>query len=145
AIADQCNIVAEALQRHPLGQFDGRVQVFGVLKLRPLQQQQRPLFPGGQIVTREGVVVRTGTERRQCPVRTVSFRIGSLWLARGQGSEHHKPPLPRLRPDRCASPSDLRSFWGAALPPASYPSCRLPVARRELPSRANRVSVSALL
>ena len=65
AVADQRGVVAEALLHHPVGQLDGGVEVFGILELRPVQQQVGPLLGRRQVVAREGVDVRAGTEDRR--------------------------------------------------------------------------------
>ncbi len=68
AVADQRGVVAEALLDHAIGQLDRGVEVFGILELRPVQQQVGPLLGRRQIVARERVDVRAGTEAR-CTLR----------------------------------------------------------------------------
>ncbi len=44
SIADQRDAVAKPFFDDPVGQFDRGVEIFGVLKLRPVEQQFRPLI-----------------------------------------------------------------------------------------------------
>ncbi len=53
AIADQRDTIAEALLDHAVGQFDRGVQIVGVLKLRPVENQFRPLLRWRQIAPRK--------------------------------------------------------------------------------------------
>ncbi len=53
AIADQRDIVAEPLLDDAVGQLDRGIEIFRVLKFRPLQQQFRPLLERRQIAPRE--------------------------------------------------------------------------------------------
>ena len=45
AVADQRDVVAEPLLDDAVGQFDRGVEIFGVLKFRPVENQFRPLHP----------------------------------------------------------------------------------------------------
>ena len=53
AIADQRDTIAEPLLDDAVGQFDRGVEIFGILKLRPVEQQFRPLLERRQISPRE--------------------------------------------------------------------------------------------
>ena len=51
AVADQSDAIAVPLLDDPVVQFDRGVEIFGVLKLRPVEQQIRPLLERRQIPT----------------------------------------------------------------------------------------------
>ena len=53
AVADQRDVVAKALLDDAVGQFDRGIEIFGVLKFRPVEQQFRPLLRRRQISPRE--------------------------------------------------------------------------------------------
>ena len=53
AIADQRDVVAKTLFDDAVGQFDRGVEIIRVLKLRPFEQQFRPLPRRRQIAPRE--------------------------------------------------------------------------------------------
>ena len=57
AIADQRDVVAHALLDDAIGQFDGGVEVFRILELRPVERQLRPLRERRQIAPRKIVDV----------------------------------------------------------------------------------------
>ena len=57
AVADQRDPVAPALFDDTVGQFDRRIQIFRILKLRPVEQQFRPLLERRQISPRKIVDV----------------------------------------------------------------------------------------
>ena len=48
AIADQRDAIAEPFLDDPVGQFDRGVEIVGILELRPVEQQFRPLLNGGR-------------------------------------------------------------------------------------------------
>jgi DNA-directed RNA polymerase specialized sigma24 family protein len=62
AVADQRGVVAESLLDQAIGQLDGGVQMLGILKLRPVEQQVGPLLGGRQVVARESVDVAARAE-----------------------------------------------------------------------------------
>ena len=53
AVADQRDLVAPAFLDDTIGQFDRSIQIFRILKLRPVEQQFRPLVGRRQISPRE--------------------------------------------------------------------------------------------
>jgi len=53
AVADQRNAIAEPLLDDTVGQLDRGVEIFGVLKLRPLQRQSVPLLERRKISPRK--------------------------------------------------------------------------------------------
>jgi hypothetical protein len=62
AVADERDVVTEPLLDHAVRQFDGDVQVWRIVKLRPIQQQLGPLVNRRKIVASEGVSVSGWTQ-----------------------------------------------------------------------------------
>jgi len=52
-IADECDAIAEPLLDDPVGQFDRGVEIFGVLKLRPIETQFPAIAARRQISPRK--------------------------------------------------------------------------------------------
>ena len=53
AVADECDTIAEPLLYDPVGQFDRDIELFGILKLRPVEKQLRPLVQWWKISPRK--------------------------------------------------------------------------------------------
>src|SRR5713226_9155980 len=52
-VSDERDTIAEALLDDPVGQFDRGVEIFGILKLRPVEKQFRPLVERRKISPRK--------------------------------------------------------------------------------------------
>jgi len=64
AVADQRDAVTEAARHHAIGQFNARVQLFGVTKT--VQRNLRPQVRRRQVVARERIDMRGTPERVEC-------------------------------------------------------------------------------
>ena len=53
AVADKRDTIAEPLLDDAVGQFDRGIEIFGILKLRPVEQQFRPLLGRRKISPRK--------------------------------------------------------------------------------------------
>ncbi len=79
AVADQRDVIAKALFDEAVAEFDAGVDPVGILKLRSVEQEIRPLLARRQIVARECVDVATRTQRRVSSHR-VARHVASRFL-----------------------------------------------------------------
>ena len=63
AIADQRDAVAKTFFNVAVGQLDRGVEIFGILKLRPVEQELRPLLWWRQVSSREIIDMARGAKR----------------------------------------------------------------------------------
>ena len=83
-------LIAQPLLDDAVGQFDRGVEIFGILKLRPVEQQFRPLLERRQIAPRKIIDVTRRAKRSEIPPdisivscldRGLDFRDECAWHA----------------------------------------------------------------
>ena len=72
-VADERDTIAKTLLYDPVGQLDGDIEIFGILKLWPVEQQFRPLVDRRKISPRKIINV-------------------TRWAKAGNSTRHFHPP-----------------------------------------------------